>query len=326
MRDFCTYFDCGYLDRGLALYESLLRHYPNSRLWVLCLDAICEKYLRESGLPGVVPVPLSELESRDVDVLGCKASRSKVEYYFTLTAPWMCYVLKHLEDDAVLTYVDADLYFMSGPDPMFADFGKHSIGIVGHRFPEKRRGLERYGIYNVGVILFRNDSQGRACAEDWRQQCISWCFARVEGGKYADQKYLDSWPERFRNVFVFRHKGVNAGPWNAKNHPIRRENGMTLIGDQPLICFHFHGVTRIAGSIYSCNLIQEGQVSSGELRELVYRPYVIHLHQVRRELAKSMITRPIWQKHNERRHKLRWLVGTLATVLTHDYVSADFGE
>ena len=71
--------------------------------------------------------------------------------------------------------------------------------------PEALRGEEKYGKFNVGILGFRNDAEGLRCLRAWRAQCNAWCHDRIEDGKFADQKYLDTWPEAFRTLVVSEH-------------------------------------------------------------------------------------------------------------------------
>ena len=64
-RVYCTYFDHSYLSRGLALYHSLQRHAPGSRLWVLCLSDACHRTLIALALPDIVAVRLADFETAD---------------------------------------------------------------------------------------------------------------------------------------------------------------------------------------------------------------------------------------------------------------------
>src|SRR3954464_10295675 len=93
-RVYCTYFDHNYLSRGLALYHSLQRHAPGSRLWVLCLSEACHRILVALDLPNILPVRLAELEAADPGVAATRSGRSAIEYYFTCTPAWMLFVLE----------------------------------------------------------------------------------------------------------------------------------------------------------------------------------------------------------------------------------------
>ncbi len=93
MRYFCTYFDSNYLDRGLALYNSLMRHAGRFRLWVLCFDDAAFDTLRSLALPGLEPIALAEFEKGDDALLAAKTNRSRFEYYFTCTPSLPLYLL-----------------------------------------------------------------------------------------------------------------------------------------------------------------------------------------------------------------------------------------
>src|SRR5205823_10040223 len=102
----------------------------------------------------------------------------------------------------------------------------------------------------VGLMAFRNDSFGRECLEWWRERCLEWCYDRLEGDRFADQKYLDDWPTRFERVVVLQHKGAGVAPWNAMNYQICLQNGRVIVDGQPLIFYHFHGLKIINRWLY----------------------------------------------------------------------------
>src|SRR5947208_2070180 len=112
-RVYCTYFDHNYLSRGLALYHSLRRHAPDSRLWVLCLNEECHRILVTLDLPGIVPVRLEDFEAVDPELAATRPTRSIVEYYFTCSPAWMLYVQAREAEAEWVTYLDGDLYFFA---------------------------------------------------------------------------------------------------------------------------------------------------------------------------------------------------------------------
>src|SRR5688572_4862621 len=145
MLDICTYFDHRYAPFGLALYETLLQQGRPFRLFVLCLDELCEQILRQLNRPEIVVVPLDALERADPELAAAKTNRSRIEYYFTCTAAWCSYVLQHHADVDVIHYADSDLGFFGDPQAIVDELGDHSVLIIEHRFPKQLTHLEKYG-------------------------------------------------------------------------------------------------------------------------------------------------------------------------------------
>lgn len=280
MHYYCTYFDRRYLLRGLALYQSLKRHAEPFQLWALCFDDWSAQVLTKLAQPDLHPIALADFERGDAALLAAKPARSKVEYYFTCSPSLPLYVFQQRPEIDLLTYLDADLFFFSGPEPIFAEMGDASILISEHRYPPHLKSMEIHGIYNVGLLTFRRDDRALACLRRWREQCLDWCFDRPEDGKYADQKYLDDWPERFAGVQVLQHKGAGLAPWNWANYDIQaRPDGRILVDDQPLIFFHFHGLKIVTPWLY--DPVYAGKLYGEMPRRLVRCLYGGYLHALR---------------------------------------------
>ena len=161
---FCTYFDRHYLYKGLALYRSLARHCDAFTLWVLCFDQVTHEILSELDLPGVRLIARDEFERGDDALLEARRDRTLVEYYWTCTPSLLLYVLRYNPQGDILTYLDADLFFFSDPQPIYDELGAHSILIIEHRYaPKYAHFAETAGIYNVGALAFRHDRQGVLC-------------------------------------------------------------------------------------------------------------------------------------------------------------------
>jgi hypothetical protein len=163
-------------------------------------------------------------------------------------------VFDHVPEISLLTYLDADLYFFSKPDPIFEEIGDRSIAVVEHRFPARLRHFEAAGKYNVGWISFRRDDEGLECLRVWREQCLAWCHDYPDDGRYGDQKYLDAWPRKYHRLVTLQHKGLNVAPWNLANHEVSVRKDCVWIGDQPLLCFHFHGLHALRRHVYDARL------------------------------------------------------------------------
>lgn len=289
-RDFLTYFDRFYLSRALALYQSLRRHHPSFRLFAFCMDDASADYLSAGNYPEIVVIRRAELEAHDPELAATRSSRTLVEYYFTSSPCCLKYALDKYPDIEILTYVDADLCFFSSSEPLYAELGDRAIAIVEHRFPPRFRHLEDRGRFNVGWLAFRNDEQGRACVSWWRERCIEWCFDRIEGDKFADQRYLDRFPELFDRLVIMQHKGVDVAPWNLPEARIERKNGQVLVDGEPLVCFHFQGLKHVAGPLYESGLFAFRVPLRSTLLDDVYAPYLAELEASERTLARAGLT------------------------------------
>jgi hypothetical protein len=320
MHHFCTYFDRNYLAQGLTLCRSLTDHAGPFTLWVLCFDDITHEVISGLNLSNVRPVSLQEFEGGDEALLKAKRNRSRVEYYFTCTPSWLLYLVNHYPQIERITYLDADLLFYAPPSTIFEELGDRSILIIGHRFPERLRHLEsQFGIYNVGLLAFRNDPPGKGCLQWWRDRCLEWCSDRPESGRFADQKYLDDWPIRFEGVVVVQNKGAGLAPWNHMNYMVRFQDDTITVDGDPLIFYHFQGVRMIGRRFFDPGVHRYGPMASA-LRHRLYTPYIQALlateQWVRGRLPScNLITSQIYTRdYRLRTFLLRLLQGRIMVV------------
>jgi hypothetical protein len=275
MNHFCTYFDSGFMAQGLALWASLRRHEPEAVLWVLALDEAAAERLLGRGEANLRVVRLPEVESGDVELMKAKGNRSCVEYYFTLSPCWPLWLFRRNPGMGAVTYVDADMFFFSSPQPIIDEVEKvgASVGIGEHRYPKTLGNLEKWGRFNVGVQYFRNDERGWAVLEDWRARCLEWCYDRVEGDRFADQKYLDTWPKRFGSaVHIYQSLGINAAPWNWMGNTWTVEEGVPVVAGARLVVFHFAKFRSLGGGVWDSGQL-DFAVMPRWLRVQIYEPY-----------------------------------------------------
>lgn len=239
-RYFCTLFDSGYLIKGVAMLQSLKRFCSEAQVFVLCMDSATQEILEKLPLGDfVVCIPLADIE--DDALLGVKNDRSVAEYCWTLSSCFPWYVLQQHSEIDLITYLDADLLFYSSVEPLFDEIGNSSIAIIEHRFSPQTAHFEVNGRFCVEWVTFRRDDEGMACLSRWREQCIEWCYNRVEDGKMGDQKYLDEWPDRYRGCYILLHTGAGVAPWNYSKYQfsVDRKGRIAVDGDL-LIFYHFH--------------------------------------------------------------------------------------
>jgi hypothetical protein len=235
---FCTLFDINYLAKGVAMLRSLERFCPKSHVFVLCMDDQTKPILESLNFSHVTYLTLDEVE--DQDLLEVKPGRNRAEYCWTLSPclPW--YILKKNPHVEFITYLDADLYFYSDIQPILDEIGDASIAIIEHRFVPELKHLENRGRFCVEWVSFRRDAEGLACLQRWREQCIEWCFYRLEKNRMGDQKYLDAWPNSYKNLHIIKHPGAGVAPWNYAAYEINGVDGVINIDENPLIFYHFH--------------------------------------------------------------------------------------
>jgi len=293
MNHYCTYFDRGFLVQGVALWRSLARHDPDAALWVLALDDETAEALRSLGDTFLRVVPLADLEAADPALAATRGTRSRTEFLFTLSPCWPRWILATQDYVRRVTYLDADLACFSRPTALFAamEAAGASVMVTAHRFPSWLKHYERHGKFNVGVLSFARDEAGQRCLDEWRDECLAWCHDRVEGGRYADQGYLDDWPARLgRHLLVLDDPGVNAAPWNwagcAYRIPASTQAPIEVDG-RPLVFFHFARFRPRAGTW----LWESGQLDYGimprRLRDALYGTYWSMLVAAQAELRSA---------------------------------------
>ncbi|MFH0854068.1 MAG: glycosyl transferase [bacterium] len=271
--NFCTLFDKNYLYKGLALYNSLVEKHNDFKLWILCMDDIAYQTLCKLNLKNTELIRLTEFE--DKELLAVKPKRTTEEYCWTCAPSLTCYILKKYNLD-IISYIDADMYFYSSCKPIFDELGDNSIMIIPHRFKQEDKHLEKTkGIYNVSMVSFKNNHDGIKALKWWRARCLEWCHHYYENGKLGDQLYLNDWPERFNGVYVLKHLGANAAPWNISQYEIAEKTGKIFINGMDLIFYHFHSL-----KIYSkrkFGLSYENYSLSDACKKLIYKPYLVGL-------------------------------------------------
>ncbi len=286
MHHFCTYFDRNYLLRGLTLYRSLLATGFDFTLHVLALDQETAKTLLQLELPNLKTIPLPALEAWEPELANARSNRSLIEYYFTLSPLLPLYILKHEPQTELITYLDADLYFYGSPEPIFSELGDRSILVIGHRYPDYLKHKDRFGLFNVQYESFRHDAQGMACLERWRDQCLEWCYDRDETTRYADQKYLDEWPDLYGDsLVVLQHRGAGVAPWNWAKYPLELGHDEMRVGGDPLIFYHFHGV-KIFHPCFISNGLADWGIMPRRPRRWLYAGYLRQLRDTRSWLRK----------------------------------------
>jgi hypothetical protein len=238
IRNFCTLFDSNYLLKGVAMLRSLYKFCPDAQVHLLCMDERTREIVTKL-FPAINCISLAEVE--DEALLEAKKDRSVAEYCWTLSPVLPSYLMAHNPQIPQLTYIDADLLFYSPLQPLFDEIGDASVAIIEHRFTPRLQHLEVNGRFCVEWVSFKRDKEGMACLARWREQCVEWCYYRLEDDRMGDQKYLDAWPEKYSSTHILQHPGAGIAPWNYAQYTFGvLADGTLSVNDAPLIFYHFH--------------------------------------------------------------------------------------
>lgn len=221
------------------MLDSLHKNCPNLLVFVLCMDEATQDLLSQIKLPYVRLISLREIETDEL--LAVKKDRGVAEYCWTLSPclPW--YLMQTFSDIDFITYLDADLQFYSSVQPLFDEIANSSIAIIEHRFTKRLMSNLVNGRFCVEWVSFRRDEEGMVCLSRWREQCIEWCYYRLEDGRMGDQKYLDEWPALYKSCHILQHIGAGVAPWNYAQYIFGKGAAQELtVNNLPLIFYHFH--------------------------------------------------------------------------------------
>lgn len=277
MRNYCTYFDKNYVCQGITVYESLKRLSSSEfLLWILCLDDTSYEILRRMNLSNTKLINNNQL----MDIIQRQrlafSSRTMLEYYYTCTAALIQYSFEIGDNVNSVTYIDADLYFFSDPEAIFKENPMAQVIIIEHG--GKHCSLEYdagYGRFNVCIVHFERGNDGIACLNWWADQTFK-STSLVEEGIYGDQKYLDEFPLRFKNVHIVKNIGICPAPWNVGDYDILNVNGDISLSENKLIAFHFARFSILGSHTF----IPVRRVKlTNEIIKLIYLPYMINLRE-----------------------------------------------
>jgi hypothetical protein len=291
---FCTLFDSNYLDKGLALYWSMIRNITDFKLYIFAFDDKCFEILEHIHLKNTVVLSVHDIMTESL----CKIQkeRTRAEFCWTCTPLIMEYVLINRGEN-ICTYIDADIYFFSSPKKLIREMieSGSSVGLVEHRFErnyEYGENVFHVGRYCIQFNTFLNNKKGRMVLKDWKESCISWCYSRYEDGKFGDQKYPDKWKQKYTGIYVYQNAGLGVAPWNLHLYSrIKKKDDNISIryGEQSavLVFYHFEGMKYLDnGSIY-LNLWKPFAFGTKKKVKILYEKYLYEIDVLQKYLKKQ---------------------------------------
>lgn len=288
MINFCTLFDSYYLDKGIALYNSLSKASDDFTLYIFCFDDKSYTILKEKSFPRTVIIHHREFETPSL--LEVKKERSKAEYCWTCTPVVINYVLDTYKVESC-TYLDSDLYFYSDPQILFDEIKEANADVVitEHRFKDNKKGRkleERNGKYCVQFNYFCQTSNSRKVLKWWRDKCYEWCYDIPEPGRMGDQMYLNNWTKDFEGVHELQYLGGGVAPWNLEQYTLS-DNGKGQITMKTkdgkcfkLVFYHFQNIRYLPNRRVNI----KSQTKDKKIKYSIYIPYLKEIENIRLSL------------------------------------------
>lgn len=103
------------------------------------------------------------------------------------------------------------------------------------------------GVYNLGFIALKNNSEGIAIVKWWQQKLVDYCFFSKREYLFYDQKWMVFLPIYFEGVSVLQSKAYNIARWNFAERKIIKVGGEYCVKEKnkeeftPIMLFHFSG-------------------------------------------------------------------------------------
>ena len=311
---FCTLFDSNYASKGIALYLSLEQQTEDFMLYVMAMDRKCQEKLNSFSFKHMMVECVDDVDSPEL--AEAKENRSRAEFCWTCGSFFTDYFL-YKYNLPNITYLDSDLMFFCSPKVVFDELEEKnaSVGLAPHfnKYPWT-------GKYCVQFVYFKNDRDGKDCLRWWRDECLKWCYSRVEDGKYGDQMYLDYFPERYNHVCETENRGVGIAYWNMFDYKFKE--GETCYHDKkwPTVFFHYSGINILVED--DVMTFRHTMYLTEEIRETFMAPYAGLMKKVYSDYIGNPIHKVVFTPLNKWNYRAKAISYYLNKVLPIDWMIA----
>jgi glycosyltransferase involved in cell wall biosynthesis len=290
---FYTSINLNYMPKARLLASSVKLHMPDAIFILALLDDDKQSIedfsenFDEVIYPSQLEIPdfQSWIFKHDV-VEACTAQKARV-----LSLILEKYPLHNV------VYLDPDIKVYSRFFELEQEFQTHDIILTPHiTIPETSiRGIEdnemsalQHGVFNLGFIGVKNNSNGKEFAKWWDIRLQSYCYDEKSRGLFTDQKWIDLVPGMFQGVGILRHPGYNIATWNILQRHLSQDVSTSEIhsNGQPVRFIHYSGYD--SGAHAS---VLESYTDEDSIFRALSREYTTQLIQ----LEESTPTFPDWK-------------------------------
>jgi hypothetical protein len=236
-----------YIPKVRMLFESLRRHHPEFVLHLALADKL------PLGVD-LTDEPFDEIHP--VETLGIPNVQRwifchRIVELATAIKPFALQRLLAREDCDAVLYMDPDTVVFSRLDDVVAALRERSLVLTPHlTLPEQSLdgvmdneiSCLKHGVYNLGFVGVKADSQGREFAHWWGERIYRFCRDDIPNGLFTDQRWIDLVPAFFDKVGILRTPRLNVATWNLRRRILEGsiDTGLRVNGE-PLGFYHFTG-------------------------------------------------------------------------------------
>ncbi len=246
MVDAFTSANINYLAKARVLANSLKEHEPDIRMHLMLSDKI----------PDWLDVEMEPFDSIiTIDDLGLEQSwvfhHSVVELCTAVKPHCFRYLLDKYNSEK-LFYFDPDVVIFSGLSSLSNLLDKHSILLTPHVVVEEddlqaiidnETSSMRHGIYNLGFLGIKNDTDGNRLIDWWSHRLTHFCHDNIPFGIFTDQRWMDFVPAFFETHKIVRDPIYNVATWNYSTRKLTGSVKTEIkVNDFPICFHHFSGV------------------------------------------------------------------------------------
>lgn len=275
-----TSISFSYLDRARVLAETIKRHHPDWTLWLCMSDVEPEGFnfdLADEDFDHIVRVWELDVPSHHAWTF----KHDVVELCTAVKGAMMQHILA--QGAQRVYYIDPDIALFEPLIHVEEALNTHSVVLTPHLLSKEldRQGILdneisclKHGVYNLGFVAVRNDSNGRQFADWWGDRLREFCYDDIPAGLFTDQRWCDLAPALFDGVHVLRNTGYNVASWNLSQRPLTITHGGEIYAGSDLLrFFHFTKVNSVGEMS-----LDRGARGHAEVFELLrwYRERLLH--------------------------------------------------
>jgi glycosyltransferase involved in cell wall biosynthesis len=239
----CTIIAKNYLAQARVLAESLAKHDPGVRFFVLLTDHV-DGCFDPQAEPFTV-VPIDALPIPDLPRFCFQYTILELN---TAVKPYFLEYLFAQHAAQKLVYLDPDIMIFNSLQPIAELLDRHAIVLTPHLTEAVADGCNpseiiilRSGAYNLGFLAVSNRPTVGRLLDWWKKRLYTDCRVDMAKGFFVDQRWMDLAPGYFDDVYILRDPGYNVAYWNLHSRTVSSRDGQVQVNGVPCRFFHFSG-------------------------------------------------------------------------------------